>query len=222
MTLKELIDYARRRLDDTKTPFFWSKADLTLWVNEAEQEAARRARLLVDSRSAEVCQLSVVAGESYLQLDPRVLYVRRAKLTSQDHYLQKLDVRDLDECRPGWESETSSDIVGWVQNEDSRYIRVYPEPTVADTLNLAVSRLPLQDLAADGDIPEIPPHLHLKLHHWVLWRAYSSDDADVRDDDKADRNMALFEAEFGRRETAINEQWVREHQGYDSLEGERL
>lgn len=221
MTLKELLDYSRRQLDDTKTPYLWSKADLVLWLNEAEREAARRARLLVDSRTAEVCELTVVADEPYLTLDPRVLFVRRARLASVSWYLKKFDVRDLDECRPGWESETG-DVWGYVQNEDSRHLRLVGTPTASDTLKITVSRLPLVEMAADTDEPEIRSPYHLNLHHWVLWRAYSVDDTDLRDDEKAARNLALFEAEFGRRSTAIDEQWTREHHGYNSMEGERL
>jgi len=221
VTLKELLDYSRRQLDDTKSPYLWVKADLVLWLNEAQREAARRARLLVDSRTAEICELSVIANEAYIALDPRILFVRRARLDSQSAPLDKYDVRDLDDCRPGWEDETG-DVWGYVQNEDSRYLRLVGTPTASDTLKLTVSRLPLEDMTADGDEPEIAPHYHLNLHHWVLWRAYGVDDADLRDDEKAARNLALFEAEFGKRGTAIDEQWTREHHGYSSLEGERL
>ncbi len=220
MTLKDLIDFTRRRLDDTKTPQLWKNPDLILFLNDAEQEAARRARILVDSRTTEVCELAVVVGESYLELDPRILFVRRAKLATQDYYLPKLDVRDLDEQRPGWEAETG-DVYGWIQNVDSTRIRLVAEPDTADTMNLTVVRLPLVDMAADTDEPEIRKHLHLSLAYWALYRAFSDPNVDTYDETKAVANLALFEREFGKPSTAIDEQWLREQTGYDSLEGAR-
>lgn len=220
MTLKELVDFARRRLDDTKSPFLWADADLVLWFNEAQQEAARRARLLLDSVTGEVCQYGVSVADPLIAIDPRVLFIRRAKLASQDHYLNKVDVRDLDAQRPGWETE-EGEVYGYVQNYDANHLRLVNIPETADTLNLTVTRLPLEDMAADSDEPEIKPHLHLKLHHWVLYRAYSGDDVDVNDATKAENHLAQFVAEFGEASTALDDQWVTEQNGYDDFEGAR-
>jgi hypothetical protein len=49
MNLKELRLAAREDLDDTAKPYLWSDAFLNNGANEAENEAARRARLIVDS-----------------------------------------------------------------------------------------------------------------------------------------------------------------------------
>ena len=77
------------------------------------------------------------------------------------------------------------------------------DPTIADLLK------PLVDLVNDDDEPEIRIEAQPAIVQWMLYRAYSKQDADTFDPQKAARALAEFEREFGRKTSARNEQWMR-------------
>ena len=98
MTLEELICACRTdRLDDTVETYHWSKAELTRFLNDAQDEACRRARLLTDSSTPEICRIAVIAGTALYTLDPRIIFVRRAKLALRSKPLGFASYLDLDE-----------------------------------------------------------------------------------------------------------------------------
>ena len=66
-------------------------------------------------------------------------------------------------------------------------------------------------------VPEIRPELHRGLVEWMLFRAYSRQDTDLYNDAKAAIALGRFEAEFGRKTSGRNEEWVR--RGSDPMPG---
>ena len=218
MNLGELKAIVRRRLDDTKKKYEWSDDDVVLYLNKAEQEACRRARLITDSSTEEICRMSVVSGESLFEFDPRILYIRRLKLSTETVTLQKWRREDLDATEPGWE-DTTGDITRWCPNYETGKIRWIYTPTAAATVNATVIRLPLQDMAADEDVPEIKPHLHLSLVHGALFYLYQNAEIDQRDDTRMAENGDLFTSEFGPPVTGHHELFMHERYGYDEFEG---
>jgi hypothetical protein len=227
MTLGEIIVLFRRQSDDQTSHPLWNELELALWANEAEVEACRRARLLVDSRTAELCQLTLVPGvDSYL-LDPRIIYLRRVKLATRTLPLDALDYRDMDWCVPGWEAHEGN-VTGYIRGLDTGRIRIYKIPRVADTVNLLVVREPLQSMEDPDDVPEINARYHQNLVEWMLYRGFSKKEAQTYDEALALKHLATFEAEFGTRmkATAFEEEWMRntapfdEHQPYHHTAGE--
>ncbi len=302
MTLQEIIDTFRELADDVAAPELWNDARLTVYANEAEREACRRARLIEDSDTAAVCQIAVVNGTSTYAVDPRVLFIRRAKLASQDHVLGKAHADDLDKFYCGWESNPASTPRAWTPVGIQK-LRLVDSPDADDTLNLKVIRLPLAPMAltaqavpaaiasltndglgtatavlvvpttllatgdnttiagaveteyngahditvidastftfsvvgtpaspATGTItyakntvdvgPEIADRYHLNLIDWMLYRAFMSRDKEekYRPEESAAR-LTAFEAEFGKRSSAIDETWIQRQHGYTEYEG---
>lgn len=72
-----------------------------------------------------------------------------------------------------------------------------------------------------GEYPlEIRGRHHDKLVDWMLWRALSMRDKEEKyDPDSAKEHLAVFETEFGKASTAIDEVWIEEQHGYDENEG---
>ena len=217
MTLKDLILAARQESTDLAEPYLWSDLEWTRYANDAEREACRRSRLIVDSKTAGVCTLSLTTAET-VALDPRVLFIRRAKLATATTPLRRLSYRDLDRNLPGWEDVTGEPY-GYVPDMHTALFRPYPTPTVSTTVNLTVVRLPLNDMANNVDEPEIHIRYHESLVFWMLYRAYSKQDSETLDKQKAAANLALFEAEFGKKSTAIDETWIEREHGYTDEEG---
>ena len=221
MTLAELRTLFRSEADDTKTPYFASDDEILEWTNDAQNEACRRARLLVDSRTAGITTISLAANTVRYALDPRVVFVRRAKLVSNSSTLILASYRDMDGVdgiSAEWEDETDTPT-HLITDMDTAYVRPYPIPDASDSIRLTVVRLHLEDLAADEDVPEIHARFHRNLRHWMLYRYYSKPDSDSFDAGKSATALAAFEMEFGKPSRAIEEEWIIRQQQADAYDG---
>jgi hypothetical protein len=204
MTLLQLRTAFRTMSDDTLTPYFWSDADILRHLNEAQVEACFRKRLLIDSTSS-FTQIAISAPTSVYNLDAKIIFIRRVKLTSATVPLAAADYRDMDKSYHGWDSQTGT-IERYITGLDPfsypKKLRLYRIPTASATAALVVVREPTTALSVDGDSPEIQDFYHEKLLHWPLYRGYSNHDAEIYDAELAAKHLALFEAVFGTREAA--------------------
>lgn len=219
MTLRELIALARRQSFDNGAPLLWTDPEWTDYANEAEREACRRAHLIVDSETADLCTFTLAIGAATIPRDPRVLRVRRILLGSHTRPLSRIDVRDLDICAPGWESQQGL-VEAYVGNYSSGAIRLYRKTSIADTARLTVVRLPLDDMAKDDDEPEIPTAYHRKLVDHMLELAYQKQDDETRDPKKEADAAARFTASFGPARSAKDEAWADANFDYNDGYGE--
>lgn len=222
MKLIDLLGITRVDLDDQVEPYLWSDTELIEAAADAEYEACRRARLLIDSSTATVCQIAITAAEPLYALDDRVLFIRRAKLGLEERPLQRASYRDLDANVSNWEAETGTPT-HFITDFETGKVRLYPIPEVSDTLSMTVVRLPLVPLT-DKTVtldtsPEIKPHYHRSLRFWMMHRAYSKPDADAMDKGKANESLGMFEAEFGKKSSAIDEEWIEREQATDPYDG---
>ena len=95
MKASKLIEVFRRDIRDTVKPYLVSDDAALLYLNEAQIEAARRARLITDSTSP-VATASVSAGDPDVEIDPRVVSIRRIRLASKTEQLRKIQAREMD------------------------------------------------------------------------------------------------------------------------------
>ncbi len=200
MTLEQLVAECRSRLDDEAAPYLWSESDLVRYINEAENEACIRARLIYDESSAEFSNAALLADQPTVVLDARILAVDRVRLTSTGRTLERVTRNRLDDQYGGrWENAQG---VPRRFFEELGYLRVFPSPTISDELRLSLWRLPSEAMEADEDEPEIAPRFHLQMIDWAIRLAYLKRDADAFDQAKADRHEASFEKSFGPRPDA--------------------
>lgn len=218
MKVSELLEITRIELDDLEEPFLWGNSELVDAAADAQNEACRRARLLIDSNTASICQINTAIGTALYVLDSRVLFVRRAKLGTQDMPLRRASFRDLDANIHRWEAITGTPT-HYVTDYETGKIRLYPIPVAVDTLSMTVVRLPLIEISDEEQTPEIKPHYHRSLRFWMMYRAYSKQDADTLDKNKAAASLALFEQEFGPKSRAIDEEWIEREQAADPYDG---
>lgn len=201
MTMGELMDAFRARAFDTVVPYLWSDDEVREYADDAENEAAERARLLRDSTTAEICEVEVVADTAAYILDSRILSVERAKLDLGSSPLSLTSTPAMDAENGRWESCTGTPSRMVLDAEQGTWkATLNPTPQVNDTLRLQVYRLPIALLSTDeSNIPEIHPRLHIRLVDWMMARAYRKQDAETRDELKAQEHEAIFESAFGRR-----------------------
>lgn len=188
MTLSDIRDLCRVKLQDTKKPYLWSNDFLNEKINEAEREACIRARLITDV-SSNVTSIELTTTEKRYPLDPVVL--------------------DVIDC--ALESNPDSPIVGWTLTETELVFAEYPKS--ADNLLMTVVRLPIQGMSEDEDEPEIRSHHHALLVDWVMSEAYMVHDSDGFDPNAAITHLQIFERNFGYRPTANVQRKHREKHG---------
>jgi hypothetical protein len=202
MTLEQLMARFRIEADDRVAPYLWADEWLIDWFDEAQNEAAIRARLLLDDYTPEICQIAVTPGTDSYALHPKLYEIAHLRFVSTDRPSEpKLVTREwLDRMKPEWRS-LPQDVPKWAIQTDTR-LRLVPMPSVSGTLQLEAYRLPMDDMVEYADVPEIHQAHHIHLIQWVLYRAFSKPDADAHDPQRAERAYANFEQYFGKRPDA--------------------
>lgn len=207
MNLRELIDAYRDESDDSATPPMCSDERLTRFANEGQVEACRRALVLTDSTSA-LCSISYAADDATITLDPRIIEVRSASIGNEDMRLRT--VEEMGCTWSNWRTDTLRNVPSFlIRGLDTGKLHLYPRPATSGTIQLAVYRLPLVALVNDDDVPELRLEWHQSLVDWMLYRAYSRRDSEQLDPRIAAEALLRFEAEFGTRTGARNEDWSR-------------
>jgi len=207
MNLQELIAAYRDESDDNEVPPLCTDERLTRFANEGQVEACRRALVLTDSTSA-LCTISYAADDATITLDPRILEVRSASIGNEEVRLRT--VEQVSCSWPNWRTDTLRNVPSFlVRGLDSGKLHLYPRPAASGAIQLAVFRLPLMPLVNDEDVPELRLEWHQSLVDWMLYRAYSRRDSEQLDPKIAGEALARFEAEFGTRTGARNEDWSR-------------
>lgn len=220
MKLSELLTRFRSDADDKVEPYLWSDADVKFWLNEAEQEACRRSVLLKDSSTTEICRVTAGTSNPWIALDSRVVRVLRAKPQEQAGPVGLLSAEQMDCNIPSWEDATGTEVRALIADMETGKLRTYPIMTADVAIDLTVQRLPLKDMSEPSHCPEIRKESHVKLVHWALYKAYSVPDIDANDPEKAMKELALFEAEFGKKTSAAHDEWLRQNGGRDLFTGE--
>lgn len=204
MTLQDLIQRFRIEADDRETGYLWGDEALTDWFNEAQDEAALRARLLLDDYTVALTRIAVAAGVDSYPLHPKLYEIAHIALhpaTGERSRALVLTSREkLDRIAPDWRN-LPTDMPRWAIQTDTR-IRLVPVPAQDAELVLEAYRLPLTPMAKDQDVPEIHEAHHIHLLQWVLHRAFSVPNAELVDPKRAANALAAFEEYFGLRPDA--------------------
>jgi hypothetical protein len=201
VNLAELLAEMRSRLDDEATPYLWSDADLTLYLNEAEREACIRAKLLYDSTTPQLTQYAITAGAQTIALDSRIDIIDRVQLDGR--FLKRHTVEQIQhEYGPLWQNWSPERSPRYFIHEDDNQLRIFRPPAEDGTLRLYLWRLPLADMEAPADVPDISVRFHLQMIDWAEHLAYRRRDADAGDSQKAIIADQRFTATFGIRPTA--------------------
>lgn len=201
MTLAELIAQFRVDSDDLAAGQLSSDANITAWLNEAEDEAAIRAQLIHDVSTVAVCSIAVTAPTSVYTLHSAILDITRAVFTptgsTTEYELYLTDRIEQDRTHPGW--RTLVDIPHEAIQLDTT-LQLGCIPSTSGTITLEAHRLPLlpiEDRASES--PEIGRVHHRHLVQWALHRCYSRPDTEVFNPNKAATALAEFERVFGLR-----------------------
>jgi len=201
MILTDLIRRFRTESSDKVEPYFWSDDEVTDWLNDAEQEAALRGRLLYESANSDVCQILIEEGVAVYPLHPAIYEISNMYFTegvdSRRYPISLSSPESLDRSWPEWRERTGFQNTlcgGLYAIQSDNGIRIAPVPDKAGTLFLEGYRGPLEPMVDDDDTPEINAAHHRHLVHWALHKAFSIPDTESFDAERS----AIAESEFTR------------------------
>lgn len=198
-----LVELFRTHPIDYTDPYMWEDTDVLAWINEAEREAAIRARLIFDRTTSAYCAISVTAGTARYAVNAKVFDISRAFFTDANSTRTTLEPRDrteLDRVFSDWRTTTEKPG-GYVFDDTS--ITLDRLPDTAGTIALEVYRLPAADVTFSTS-PEIAAIHHGELVNWACYKALSTGDFEQIEEtqQRANKYLALFEQYFGRKPSA--------------------
>jgi hypothetical protein len=108
MTLQQLFTQFRIEAFDNSLPQLFPDPELTMWFNEAQVEAAIRAKLLRETSNVLLTQFDIRQGVMLYPIDPRMFEIDYASLTYKGsngmlpYVLALTTPQELDGVRPYW------------------------------------------------------------------------------------------------------------------------
>lgn len=199
-TRAELIALSRVRLDDTVEPYRWDDDVLTEHANDAVRQFAIRKRLILDRSTAEVCEYAVAAEVTTVTPHPAVLSVRSARWSDRtEGPLHLTTLKRMDRSFPDWPNESAGTPSHLILDGDTGSLELWPKPSAAGTLTLAVWRTPLdsEKLEGDEDEPIIDRVHHRDLLDWIEHLAFLTTEGEAGDLERSDRAAQRFAAKVG-------------------------
>ena len=199
MTLAELISRYRILANDKAAPFFVSDDEARDFLNEAENQACIRGRMIHAADDAEVCDLVVSAGRALYEFHPSLIEIdnccfRENGAARRGPPIEFHSQEWLDDCVQDWRDKSGAPRYA-ILNDTS--IRLVPRPSVGGLLIFEGYRAPKRPMSKTTDSPEIARHHHEHLVQWALFRAFSIPDSEFIDPTRAAAAESAFAAYFG-------------------------
>lgn len=207
MKLQELIRRFRVLAKDTVEPYRAEDEDVVAWLNEAQDQACIRARLLVEDSNPDVCCIALTPGTYSYALHPKVYEIVSLRIGAPAGQMRAvaLHTREwLDANVPDWrdyprlcamaiQDDTRLRLVGQVEQGEQLVLEAYRLPMVPMELPEDPDN-PKPDLV---DEPEIHEAHHVHLIQWALHKAFSVPDSELFDPNRAQQAEDAFTAYFG-------------------------
>lgn len=204
MTLEQLIARFRTESNDRVEPYFCSDDDVTQWLADAEEEAAIRARLLIEDTNPLYCDIAVAAGSPSAPLHARVYEITYQSFVPTGGpkacEIVLVSREMLDRVYPEWRELPAGDPRWLIQSETA--VRLVPTPSRDGLLRIEAYRLPLKRISLPTQKPEIHEANHVHLVNWALFKGYSIPDPEFNDQGRARTALDAFEQHFGLRPDA--------------------
>jgi len=195
-----------------QTDRLWTDATLNRYINEAQKRFARDSFCLRDATTAAVTEVAMVTDQHEYALSKKVLAVISAKIEGEDGDMIRTGHSALNAYSPpdpmffdvNAVSSAAGKPVAYSTDEGfgadgsqivTPTLYLYPKPSAtynATNIKMRVVRLPLVDMSADDDEPEIPEEHHLDMLDWAAYLALRIADDDVGNQKLAERYAQSF------------------------------
>lgn len=190
MLSTELLDQFRLDVVDVELPYLWSDAEVFSYIDSAQKQFCRNIGGLGDASSS-VTSLAVSVGTEWITRSPLILKVREAYLPDGTP-LTLVNYEDLKAHGirfDGSVGQPKALILGMEENS----VRLWPVSNVVTSVRLVIDRLPLKSINDADQKLEVADHHKDGLGLWIRHRAYSKQDAETLDRNKAELSKQEFE-----------------------------
>ena len=203
MNAGEIISAFRSEVDDVAAPYLWADDDVWRYLNKAEEWFCRLIGGLSDSRS-DLTKLICPAGREYVDLSPKILRIKDARLAADGRVIDIYNYPDLnrpirsslsyEHMRPARLDATTGVVYGLVLGLSENTARPVNIAAVTTEVRLIIERTPLCAMESPADTPEIDPCHHDALLIAMKSLAFGSHQAEAFNKGKADGFQKSFEA----------------------------
>lgn len=196
MGLAELIAGFRQEADDVAEPHLFEDSHVIRWLNDAQNEACERAKLLFDTSSA-LCEIPIVAGTRIYDIDERVIDCESAIIRGQRQAMRR--VSRVDALKRSNIEVPTSYAVEFHGGASKLYLGSVPNAN--GFIDLSLWRRPMAAMQLTPSVvnPEIRSSAHRSLIYWALHMAFSTRDVDAQAAGKAAEYLKRFTDAFGRQ-----------------------
>lgn len=205
MTSDDLYTLFRSDVVDAAAPYLWSDSEVWNYMNDAYRMYFRLIGGIPDSLSS-VTQVPVVAGVATAVVSPLIVRFNNAYLTSDGTELKiingtqrpQIGATDYGNLVTAMR-DNSTGPVRYMQTNVGRdqfggTVRWVKVPSVNDTVQLDVYRLPIDTVTAGFGFDELGEEHHEALMLWMKARAYGKQDAETFDRGRRDDYDKQFRA----------------------------
>ena len=84
MTLQEIVNASRRKLNNYEVPYLWIDEELVYYCNEVINTICREALVFDEQLDSTACEIITAAGTNNYALDDDVIYVTSVKLVTKE------------------------------------------------------------------------------------------------------------------------------------------
>jgi hypothetical protein len=188
MRASVLYDEFRRRAFDTAEPYLWSETEVYSYLDQAQRDFVRLSGGIRDSRNPD-CYITTAPEEPYVEISETIMKIVRARRVDTGALIDVIGASHPDALCTPHAGPVHSIVVG----EDEHAVRCVNVPEEEVEIQLTVQRLPLKHLERSTDFVEVREEQAYWLLPGALALAYRKEDAETKDDAKADKYQAEFE-----------------------------
>lgn len=188
MNSTELRTLFRSEFSDAVAPYLIAETSVYAYINDAQRMFCRLTEGIEDGRSFTI---PVVGGVEWYPVDSAILKLRRVVDRASGREVAVVNQEHAAAAGITFDGRAGP-LRALVTGVEKGFARVWPVPIVASTLSLETFRLPYA--VGPGEELEIDEQHHEHLLLWVKHRAYGNQDAEVRDDRKAQEYEQRFRA----------------------------
>ena len=200
MVVSKLITSFRRDAGDATAPYFFTDEEIIDWLNEAEDEACERARLIFDGTNQAICKLQFNPGSRVARLHSSILEIVDIKWVTADTgstQALRLTSRTHEETSGAFGRNSSDTGLPVLALHDEGMLSLWPVPNVSGYVWLQCYRRPIAQMSQSRDSPEIQEQHHKYLVQYALHRAFEVPDAETFDQTRSEKALRIFERRFG-------------------------
>ena len=179
----------RSDVRDEVTPYLWSSLEVYAYADDAQKMFCRLQGGISDASSA-LTQVAVVADQPFSTISPRILKIRELISRTQHCHIELVNAEEVNTSLDISSGPLRRAVVGMETNK----LRWLPVPSVNQTVEMLVYRLPAVDITTSGQALEIDEQHHRHLLLWMKHLAHMKQDSETYDKGRSEMFRSEFQA----------------------------